>query len=194
MIPTYQEIRTALQGALGLARGDVSAMEQFDFTFDGFWKSFFAAVLVLPLYFIVLYDHYAQEPENLGVARIVFVEGISYVLGWLLFPILAIFITRLLDRSSSYVPLIVVSNWGSVPQAILFVLAILFGSFFPPQTPFIGFMMLAAFLATLAYQWFLIRVSLQVSGFIALAVLFFYLLVNYSLKLTGDRFLYAGTG
>ena len=48
MIPSPLEIAYGIYGAWRLARLDVTGMEVFDRTVAGFWKSFFAAVLVAP--------------------------------------------------------------------------------------------------------------------------------------------------
>ena len=47
-MPDRQEVLSALYGAYRLAWFDVSGMTFLNLTVEGFWRSFFAAVLVAP--------------------------------------------------------------------------------------------------------------------------------------------------
>ncbi len=187
MLPSRAEIQQSLEAALLLARGDRSALEGFDFSFEGFWKSFFAALIVLPLYLIVLVDQYQNSASEFDIARVAAVESFSYVLGWILFPILGVFVVQAFDRRPRYVPLVVVNNWGAVPQAALLVIAILIAGFFGRQSDMTAFLMSVTILITLTYQWYIIRVSLEISGLLALGILIFYVVVTFSVNSLGNR-------
>ena len=54
MIPSVTEIAYALYGAWRLARLDSGGMGYFDRSIAGFWKSFFAALLVAPGHILLL--------------------------------------------------------------------------------------------------------------------------------------------
>ena len=54
MIPSTTEIAYAFYGAWRLAHLDASGLKYFDTSLDGFWKSFFAAVLVAPAYALIV--------------------------------------------------------------------------------------------------------------------------------------------
>ena len=49
MIPGQQEIIRSLTGAWLLAKRDTSALNYFNLSIEGFWRSFSAMVLVLPI-------------------------------------------------------------------------------------------------------------------------------------------------
>ena len=49
-MPDREEVLGALYGAYRLARIDPAGMTYFNLSFEGFWRSFFAAVLVAPAY------------------------------------------------------------------------------------------------------------------------------------------------
>ena len=51
---TSREVVAALYGAYRLARFDPSGLALFDATIAGFSRSFFAAVLVAPVYLVLL--------------------------------------------------------------------------------------------------------------------------------------------
>ena len=48
MMPDHEEVLHSLYGAYRLAFLDRSGMSHFNLSVDGFWRSFFAAVLVAP--------------------------------------------------------------------------------------------------------------------------------------------------
>ena len=157
-MPSYAEIQRSVQGAWLLAHGDTRGMALLDLSLEGFWKSFAAALLVAPAYAIVLLDQYSVIGWPEHVAGTVFAEAVSFALGWLAFPIITAFLTRLLGLSARYVPLIVANNWSAVVQVALYTAVVLVGTLLPAQLR-----TLALFLATIAvltYQWFVIRTAL----------------------------------
>ena len=116
LMPTWLEIVRSVQAAWLLARGDKSALAQFDLSVDGFWKSFAAALVVAPAYILVLLDQYRFTgwPENAWATALA--ELVSFAGGWIAFPLAAIPLTRLLGLGARYVPLIVADNWSAVIQ------------------------------------------------------------------------------
>jgi hypothetical protein len=167
-MPSYAEIQRSVRAAWLLARGDTRGMEQFDLSLEGFWKSFTAALLVAPAYAIVLLDQYSAVGWPEDVAGTVFAEVVSFVLGWLAFPIVTIFLTRLLGLGARYVPLIVANNWAAVVQVALYTAVVVLGTVLPAQLRTLA--LFAATIAVLAYQWFVIRTALGTTGAIALGL------------------------
>lgn len=53
-MPKFSEIATALYGAYRLARLDPQGMQYFDLSIGGFWRSFFAAVLMAPFFALLI--------------------------------------------------------------------------------------------------------------------------------------------
>lgn len=52
---TPADIRSGIAGALALLRDDPGAMRHFDLSFEGFWKSFLAILVIAPV--LLLYIH-----------------------------------------------------------------------------------------------------------------------------------------
>jgi hypothetical protein len=158
-ISALQELQLAIVGALRLARGDRGALNYFDRTLDGFWRSFRAAALAYPLFVILLTLRIAgPEWAKAGGFRIMLVETIGYVISWVLFPLVMLPITRALGREHRFYDFMVPYNWSQVPQSVLFVLVGLPGG---------AGMRLAGFVAAYAvllYEWFIARVGLEISG------------------------------
>jgi hypothetical protein len=176
MIPGREAIGRAVQGALLLARGDSAGMGLFDTSFDGFWHSFAAPVLAAPIYALLLAEQYARFGYEGGLGTIVLAESVSYILDILTFPILAIFLTKFLNLGARYVPLVVATNWATLPQVLLFLAAVTLGTM----------------LATLTYQWFVVRTALGSTGGHAAAFVTLNLLVGLLLNRVADTLLQTG--
>ena len=169
MIPSIDEIRRSLNGAWLLARRDRSGMEWLDLSIEGFFRSFFAAVLVAPLYAWLVVERYqSQGVLTPDIGAVVIGESLSYVLGWIAFPVAAAPITHFLGLGGRYVPLVVASNWAAVLQVVLFVLVMLVSGLFPDGLQ--GPLMLVATLVALVYEWFVIRTALETTIGIAIGL------------------------
>jgi Fe2+ transport system protein B len=149
-------------------------MGWFDLSVEGFWRSFFAAVLVAPGYALIVI--LSLGPTSAPWIAILLVQAIAYVIGWLMFPLAALAATRVLGLGARYVPLIVAANWAAVLQMVVFLAALLLQAILPDG---LGSVVVAiTTLAILFYQWFVIRTALESTGGIALALLLLDLLLN----------------
>jgi hypothetical protein len=186
-MPDRAEVWSALFGAYRLAWFDPAGMAHFNLTFDGFWRSFFAAILVAPAYAVLIGLQVAARSEALDLGLLVVTESVGYVIAWSAFPVAAIPLTRLLGLGRNYVALIVALNWSAVLQTALFVGMVLLGAFLPGG--------LGVFLSTLTtgailvYQWFVIRTALQTTGGIALMLLLVDLVLTSAVNLGTDHVL-----
>ncbi len=161
----WTEVQLAVGGALRLAVGDRRGLGYFDASIDGFWRSFRAAAICYPLYlFLVSVRVPHAQWEISGVAPILIVETIAYVISWAAFPLLILPVARHLGRETRFLPFMVVYNWSQIPQSVLFVLVGLdtaTGLLPPAGAHFAG---LLAAIAALAYEWYIARVALAVTG------------------------------
>ena len=163
------ELVRSLRGAWLLARGDAAGMDMLELTVEGYWNSFAAALIAAPAYVLLLVDRFARAglPPGTGLAATAFAESLAYLVDVATLPLLAIPLTRFLGLGARYVPLVVASNWATVPTVALFLAAIVLGLVLPPMRE--GFL-LAAVMVTFTYQWFVVRTALGVPGTTALAV------------------------
>jgi len=176
-MPSKREVAAALYGAWRLLRFDPQGFVWFDLTIDGFWRSFFAAVLVAPAYLIlVALDLTGREGPIDGVWA-TFVLTLGYGAEWIAFPIAAIFITRLLGLTEGYVPLIVAGNWIGVPQSALVALAGAIDEWGGLAGAIGPFITLSVTLYVLIYQWFVTRLALNTSGLTAAGVVILQILI-----------------
>jgi hypothetical protein len=164
----WQEARLALAGTLRLALGDRGGLACFDRSLDGFWRSFRAAVICYPLYLVLLHMRVSvAEWERSGGWRIVTVETIGFVIGWVAFPLLMLRVTELIGRPHRFFDFMVPYNWCQVPQTALF---LLFG--LVVKSGMLGSQAgegidMAAIVATLLYEcyvWYVARVALDTTS------------------------------
>ena len=113
---TLAEIGPAIYGTWRLAHFDPDGMRYFDPSITGFWRSFRVAVLVAPLWIIIMALDLASQPVTGGWFRLVAAETIGYVIQWVAFPLAAFYLTHLTDRQREYFVFITALNWASLIQ------------------------------------------------------------------------------
>ena len=186
-MPDREEIWNGLLGAYRLAWLDTAGMRYFNLTFDGFWHSFFAAVLAAPAYAILIGLQVARAEGAVDLGLLILTESIGYVLAWAAFPLVAIILTRLLGLGRNYVALIVALNWTAVLQTALFLGAVLLGPILPDLLATLIVLLTTG--AILVYQWFVIRTALQTTGVIALMLLLVDLVITTTIDIGASRLL-----
>jgi hypothetical protein len=157
------EVLLSLYGAWRLFLRDPRGIEWLDTSIDGYWKSFFCAVVVLPGYALWVFMGWDGSGEA-GFFRVVTVEGISYVIQWVAWPLIMVYVLPAIDRDQHYIRYIVAFNWSAGVQIAIYlvVLAVkLTGAAPTGALVVIGFV---AAVITLSYQWYIARTALEVSG------------------------------
>lgn len=177
-MPSSAEIAHNVRGALRLAARDSGGMAYFDTTIDGFWRSFSAALVIGPAYLILLATQYGQHSAELAAGRFFTVEIIAYVMGWFLFPVVMLTVTRWIGREARFVPLIVAVNWSNVVQIMLITLIAVIGVSGVLPDAVASILHLVAVIWILTYRWFIVLTALDVPGGVAAAVVFLDLLLG----------------
>ncbi len=172
-MPTYREIVYGIYGAWRLARLDAGAMSYFERTPAGFWKSFFAAVIVAPGFAIIIGYELFQIEIEAGVIRVVLVEILAYLLGWVAFPVLVHQICEAIGKREAYIGYIVAFNWSKVIQMAVFLpaIALIATGVLPEESG--SLLRWVVSILILSYEWFVTRTALGVTamgavGFVAL--------------------------
>jgi hypothetical protein len=190
VIPSQAEIKRAVEGALLLARANPAGMTRFDFSVDGFWRSFSAILIAAPAYLLLLVDRYSTTGLGAHIGAVAMVEALAYVIGWCAFPVAAIFLTRMLGLGGRYVALVVAGNWCGVLQVLLLAAAVLLGSLLPQTMR--GVVGLATLIAVLTYQWFVIRTALETTSGTAAALVLVDILLSMLVHEGADALLQVG--
>ena len=191
-MPLHTEIIHALYGAFRLLLLDQNGMRWFNLSITGFCRSFLAAALVAPAYFMTMGSGTADgvEPDGLLLIRTV-----QYLIGWVAFPLVMILITRLMEWSDRYVAYIVAYNWSSVIMiGVMLPVSLLAQALRTPQSglTLADSAYYIVFLFTLFYSWFVAHTALRISAVTAVAVVLMDLIIGFAIGLSGLRLL-AGT-
>jgi len=161
-MPPGLDIRAHLVGAFKLARFDASGAEVFGNTAAEAWFSFTAALIVAPMIVMwILLDGFSA-PEDTPMLTSVTFEVMTYVIGWLLFPVIAFHLLVFMGKDARYPRFINAYNWTAVIQNSLFLFMHLFlGAMGAPDEAraLLGMMMLAY---VLMYGWFVARTVLEI--------------------------------
>lgn len=127
MFPDRAEIVRALQGCWYLVLNRPGAIDLFDRSDAGFYRSFFAAILAFPAFVI-------SDVVNGGADWIAgdFFDwisyGIRYAIYWLVFPVVAVVIAERIGVLERILDFLVPYNWVTVPFAYLFCCFYVIGS------------------------------------------------------------------
>lgn len=193
-------VRQSIDAALRLALRDRAAWNGFDLTADGFYRSFFAVVLVMP--FNILFDLFLQRlaTETDGVQRTYEMPDATFstlalCAQWLIFPLMALFLLRFLGYAGRYSALVIAHNWGSVVvQFINLPIVVLYSSGIISAALAIDFYFIAIGL-TLYYRYYIAQTALDSPAHIAVAIVIidFLLQIFFTLGLSATQGLWLRT-
>jgi hypothetical protein len=185
-MPDQEEVLRSIYGAYRLAWLDRTGMSHFNLSVEGFWRSFFAAVVVAPGYALLVAQELFTRADEVSPAWAFVIETLAYGIGWAAFPVVAIGVTHLLGLSRNYAAMIIAANWAVVIQVGVFIAAVGLSFVLPVLG---GLVVTLATGAILFYQWFVIRTALDTTAGIAIALVVVDLLVNSAVNLTADSLL-----
>lgn len=189
---SVREAGIGLFGAWQLAKYDAQGLRFFDNTVIACRRSFYAAVIVLPAYVILVVLVLGEIPVAVGGVSVLVIEGIAYVIGWTAFPLAMYYLTRIIDRDRFYCRYIAAYNWSRVLRiSLLFVVTAIAASGVMPAA-LAGLLRFLVIIAILAYQWFIARVGLEVSapgacGIVLLDLVISLMLDGYTIALLGGH-------
>ena len=164
-------MRRSIDAAFRLALRDQRAWSGFDLTADGFFRSFTAILIVMPLN--ILIDLFATDvaakkkiAEGGTVAGAYeFSDAIfsTVAMGaeWLIFPVAMIFVLRFVGLTHRYSALIIAHNWATVVIALVNIPAFALGSMglLSPDLAFdVTFIVLGL---TLYYRFYIAQTALD---------------------------------
>ena len=179
-MPGLNEIVASLYGAWRLARFDAAGLACFTSTLAGFWRSFFAAVIVAPLYALSLMMPLddGAAPRTVGHA---IVEAIAYAVSWVAYPVAAEWVSRQLRCRERFVAYMTAYNWSAVIQHTMISLIIVATGvdLLSLQAAQLIWLLVTCYLLT--YVWFIARSALSIAPLAAAAFVALDLLLSYAI-------------
>lgn len=179
-MPSLNEIVASLYGALRLARFDARGIECFNTSLAGFWRSFFAAVIVAPLYAISLLmpvDGVAV-PSTPAYALL---NALAYGVSWLAYPVAVELVSRELGCRGRFLAYITAYNWSAVIQHSLMALIVILTGVGLLPLPVGQFLWLLATVYLLIYVWFVARTALAIKPLAACALVALDILLSFAI-------------
>jgi hypothetical protein len=183
---TARDLSHGLYGAWRLARLDTDAIKYFDVSIEAFWKSFYAAAIVAPVFVLVTIRSLAggEPSEHAGLFEIVVIEAAGYVIYWTAFPLLMVGVSDLLQRGERYLGYIIAFNWAQVVEQAVFLPALLLSFVSGSRPDEADPVLTTVFFAVTFYYWFIARTALQISGWAAGAVVLLNHVLTIFIELT----------
>ncbi|MCT8970825.1 hypothetical protein [Microbaculum marinisediminis] len=190
------DIQRGLTGAWRLFLGKREAIRLFDTSFRGFWRSFLAAILVLPIYVLYVGAErrmiFSALPDGADFPELGFALArlLSLVIDWAAFPLVTAIIAAPMGFASNYVRLIVAFNWGSpIISAMVALPAILFGFGLAPEGV-AQLLLFTALILAIRFRFITARAALECSfalaaGIVALEFLLSLVLSELISRATG---------
>ena len=193
----FAYVQRSIDAAVRLALRDTQALSMFDMTADGFYHSFAAMIVGLPLYIGFLSGWHdmvislaAAAGHPLDAAELEFgardfaLSAIRYLLLWTVFPIAILFVLRFLNMTGRYSALVIAYNWSAIIVMLLFNVPLaLFG--LGVTSPFATVALLfTIFGFALYYRFFVAVAALQAGASTAMAVavinvmIFFFIVIG----------------
>ncbi len=186
---SWAEARRGVFGAWRLARRDPKGLDYFDTSPRGYWNSFWAAAVVSPAHLgIVLLN---GGSSHLSVS-VLLIHLISYVIDWVLFPLIMVNVADGLDRRANYPRYIVAYNWSLVVQMAVVLPLTLLAMGFPSHGALV--VIQAVSILILIYRAYVAHMALGVglgasAGIVLLDVLLGALLRSVTMWLIGRALL-----
>lgn len=124
---SFAYVQRSIDAVLRLALRDSGALAQLDMTADGFFRSFGAMLVGVPLFGAfwsgwrqLLINAAIEAGQKFSATDLEFdglefaYSAIVYVLPWLIFPVAALFMLRFLRQTERFSALIIAYNWSAL--------------------------------------------------------------------------------
>jgi len=164
------EVLRSLFGAWRLLRLDPGGMQYFERTPDGALRSFFAAVIVLPLFLAFQVDVLGDLIAQRGIIAVAVIEALFYVIRWTIFPVLMITLLSLFGVREKFIDFLVAYNWANVLHALFYLPAFFLQWFTNAPEQVIEAASLSALALALGYSWFVVKTATGLSGMVVVGL------------------------
>ena len=154
------EIARGLQGALAFLQRDPSAPGYFDNSAEACLRSFRVMALSAPFYALYVAINYASVTVEAEAWDVALVEGLRYLVEWLLFPVIFFEIARRrgwIDRYPRYIGAL---NWINLPATVIALVVVTVELVTPPAVTAV----IDVALRALFFYWFLVTTRLTLGA------------------------------
>lgn len=167
---TRGEAAASLYAAWRLLLRDAGAIERFDDSLSGVFKSFYCAVIVLPGYALILALSMTIHEVEADLIPFIVVNLSAYVAGWAAWPLVMHYVAPLIGRDEAYCRYIVAYNWSSGPYILIVLLMHIPVAFGLASQQYLLVISLLGLAIMLSYHLFIVRVALRMRLFGAIGL------------------------
>ncbi|MEZ5758407.1 MAG: hypothetical protein R3D86_09325 [Emcibacteraceae bacterium] len=176
-LPNY--ILRSLFAAWKVIQINPKAMDYFDLSSDGFWKSFWAIAVMLPVFILNLIYRTQGMGQPLFATELIF-----FFITLPLNAFVMYYFTRYMNINTNYPSMVIANNWVSAASFNILVLSTLIINLLAPQNIMSSVVLIIiSFYFGIFAGWFMYRISLQISGALAVGVLLFDILFSQSVRI-----------
>jgi hypothetical protein len=188
----FANLPASLSGAWDVMNGRVEGLRKLDLTIAGFWRSFGAVVLILPVALI------AMASERVAISALgheaaaltggyVVLRLIAVILDWLTFPAILALLAGPMGIATRFVPYIVARNWAAVLVAFMFAVLHLFHALGVLPTGMLSFVLLVLFGIAVWFAYVVVRTAMQVPPVLAIAIVVLEIASGLAIELVLSR-------
>jgi hypothetical protein len=156
-------IAAGLQGALMLARGRAGGLLLIESTPAGAARSFWAAAICLPAFLALRFLGWSEIGLPGGLLRPLMAELLGYVAAWAFFALASQPLAAAWGRGALWPRFLAAWNWSNVVQYLVLLAVMAPGTLGLPELLAQG-LGLAGLGYAIWIEWYVVRVSLEVSG------------------------------
>ncbi len=183
----FANLPANLSGAWDVMTGRTEGLRKLDLTIDGFWASFGAVVLILPVALIALAsERVALQVTGGDVAALtggyVVLRLIAVIVDWLAFPAILALLSRPMGIAARFVPYIVARNWAAVLVAAMFAVPHLFHALGVLPTGMLPFALLLLFGIAVWFSYVIVRTAMQVPPVLAIPIVVLEILSGFLIE------------
>ncbi len=174
-------ILKSLRGAWELSRANPKAMQYFDLSSDGFWKSFWALGVMMPVYLLWAVFNIQTEPQTSGpmVSYPLLSESIFFLSILPITAFVMVYFTKFMKISENYALMVIAFNWvNALVFCLVTIATIILGTGLVGEGISFFILVMLKFYFTIYVVWFTLKISLGISGLLAAGVFLFISLLN----------------
>ena len=176
-LPSRDELGRAFRGIGLLMRFDVRGLALFEPSQHGFWRSFWAAAFCLPVAIIIVAINMA-ETKHAAPLHYILLQALDFAIGWLLWPLVALYLLEWLGKGERYYHYMVPFNWFQIAQIVVMLPSNVLALTPIARSNGFALLWLASLLLLCGYEWFITRRALQVPAGNAAALVLIDLLLT----------------
>lgn len=190
---TLQEIRTSLNGAVLLAKRRPGALSYFNLSADGFYRSFYALLLAAPVFALENAFDYRSFETDTALVPFILILCLALWVSWGSYLVVMGTVTRLMGLGDRFGAFVIVYNWVQLGLILVWLpVTVIATGILPPG--FGSMLNLIFIVATYVYLWYILKVTLRTSGFIAAGFAFLEFLVVILVQSLFSGWLFTANG